>query len=195
MIDDCVWWDCVTRGAKQLSGYLVKDYQRQPHVTILPAGFIEEGEVDPQRVMTLCQKTDPFNLSLGPMGSFTGSPCYPIHDPGQHLSELRTAFRKIAVDPNSQVGDHDYMPHLTVGLYDDVHPTEDVAKEIRRLRHPASTGINITEISLLRYQCSTIKGPLETVAKFKLGKRAHRIAIPTPFKNLDSAWNVSPTWA
>ena len=181
MIDDPVWQRLVEYATERLSAYLVDQYARQPHVTILPAGFVDQRDIVPASVMDICETIAPFELSPGSLGSFTGSPCYPVINPGHQLHALRTALRAVAVDPDSQVVDEHYLPHLTVGLYDDSYDTQEVAQQIRRVAKPVSSPINVDAIHLLRYQCSSIKGPLETVAVFKMGARASQIVCSTPF--------------
>ncbi|NKB77668.1 MAG: hypothetical protein GKR96_11675 [Gammaproteobacteria bacterium] len=185
MVDSPSWQYRIQSAHDVLSPYLVNGYQRQPHVTILPAGFIGKASISKTSLTEVCSAFSPFELSLGQLSSFTGSPCYPVINTGLQLIELRVALRSIAVDPDSQVNDENYVPHLTVGLYDEAYFTDEVAQKISLVgsaRDFIDDGeVVVNRIALVKYQTASIKGSLEIEAECDLGSGKLKIASPRLF--------------
>ena len=183
MIDEPCWLKQLAASQRLLASYLVEDYARQAHISLLPAGFLGSNSLCMETIAHLANQCSIFDIELGPLDSFTGSPYHQIIDPTHQLSRLRKAFRPIAADPNSKVEDAHYVPHLTVGLYNGVYPLGDISAEpmISSIpKHPCPP-ITITALSLIRYQTHTIKGPLEEVAQFGFEAPAPRIYEPSLF--------------
>lgn len=168
-VDEPGWINAFDHASRTLQQFLHKDYLRQPHVTVLPAGFVSQGSIAVAKLAELCKQTPPIKLQLGKLTSFISSPYLAVKDPLQALGQLRSKLRQIAVDPNGVVTDEDYVPHLTVGIYDGAYGTDNVLNHINRYPDNSSPSIRVTELALARYQTSTIKGPLETIATIKIG--------------------------
>ena len=182
MIDEPCWLKQLTLSQRLLTSYLVEGYARQAHISLLPAGFLRPNSLSMEAIIGLVTQYVAFDIELGPLDSFTGSPYHQIKDPTGQLTALRKAFRPIAADPNSKVEDTQYVPHLTVGLYNDVYPLLDIGTGL--VVDSTSTQcppVTITSLSLIRYQTQTIKGPLEEVGRFDFEGRAPRILDPSLF--------------
>ena len=182
MIDEPCWLKQLTSSQRLLTPYLVENYARQAHISLLPAGFLRANSLSMEAIIGLVTQYVAFDIELGPLDSFTGSPYHQIKNPTHQLTALRKAFRSIAADPNSKVEDTHYVPHLTVGLYNGVYPLGDVGTELMINAIPAQCPpVTVTSLSLIRYQTQTIKGPLEEVARFGFEGLNPRILDPSLF--------------
>ena len=170
MVDSSAWNSAAREAALRLRRWLLSGYARQSHVTILPGGFPRRGSLDMSAISACVRRILPFRISLGPLGSFTSSPCFEVVDPDAILGRLRSALRPVLRDPLAQVSDASYLPHLTVGLYRDCFSTGGIAAAIESFP-PVSVEsvIQVDWISLCAYDTSSIKGPLTEVARVELG--------------------------
>lgn len=167
MVEEPSWIDATRRAARLLSPWLVPGYERQPHVTILPAGF----PADPIRRETLsdiARRVRPFVIALGHLGSFTSSPCFEVSDESGGLLALRRGLVSVLRDPLSQVDDANYQPHLTVGLYRDRFDTREILRRIGEFEPTVSRPVVVRDIALCAYRTCSIKGPLIPVATVAL---------------------------
>ncbi len=169
LVDDPGWIDDARRAAGSLTPWLVPDYERQAHVTILPGGF-PEAPISRKALTAATRQVAPFSIKLGPLGSFISSPCFDIHDASGGLLALRQALRPVLFDPGSQVEDDDYRPHLTVGLYRDRFETGEIAARIDAFRKAETRTFPVREIALCAYSTRSIKGALLTVARMVIGE-------------------------
>jgi len=167
-IDDPEWCAQAHAAAGWLSDFLVPDYHRQPHVTLLPSGFTPLTTLQHDRARALANAAPRFEIRLGPLSSFTASPCFAIESDGC-LHRLRTALMAIQADAQETTVDGNYAPHLTVGLYRDRFRTARVANRIAEFAPGSLASLRVDQIMLCRYDTSSIKGPIETVAEFELG--------------------------
>lgn len=162
-------WCAQTRAAADwLSDFLVPDYHRQPHVTLLPSGFSPLTPLQHERAIALACAEQQFEMRLGPLCSFTASPCFAIESNGR-LHTLRTALMAIQADANEAAADSAYDPHLTVGLYRDCFRTARVANRIAGFVSCSLASLRVDRFLLCRYDTNSIKGRIETVAGFELG--------------------------
>lgn len=168
LIDQPCWLDQLAESQRQFAPYLVEAYARQGHVTLLPAGFLSINSLPMEDIAERLQNFSAFDIELGPIDSFTGSPYHQIIDPTGQLSPLRKMLRTVAVDPHSEVDDKNYVPHLTVGLYKDVYSLADIGTRIGvgSMTLRACPVVSIAALSLVRYETNSIKGALEEVARF-----------------------------
>ena len=169
MVETPDWTSALRRAASRLRPWLVPGYARQGHVTILPGGFPGQGSLDITAIRACARRIQPFGITLGPLGSFTSSPCFEVLDPGAMLNRLRGALRPVLSDPLSQVSDSEYRPHLTVGLYRERFATGGIAKTIAAFPAPVDATMRVESISLCAYDARSIKGPLSEAARVELG--------------------------
>ncbi len=169
MVEAPAWKSALRQAALRLGPWLLSGYARQSHVTILPGGFPRRESLDMSAISACARRIPPFWISLGPLGSFTSSPCFEVVDSDAMLGRLRSALRPVLRDPLAQVSDSSYLPHLTVGLYRDRFSTGGIAAAIASFPVPVDTAILVDRISLCAYDTGTIKGPLTEVARVELG--------------------------
>ncbi len=168
LVDAPDWSGAVSRAANALSPWLVPGYQRPPHVTILPGGF-PGSRIDAEALSAAMRQIQPFSLHLGGLGSFTSSPCFEVGDPADALLRMRRLLRPILCDSASRVGDEDYQPHMTVGLYSERFSTEEITRRIVAFENGPVNPVEVGGISLCCYDTRSIKGPLNEVAAISLG--------------------------
>lgn len=169
MVDQQDWVDNARQAGHWLAPYLLNDYQRQPHVTILPAGFPAATALPVSVICEIAREIQAFHLDLGALGSFTSAACFEVLDQQDMLRQLRRRLRRVMVDPASVVNDVDYQPHLTVGLYSGQFSTARVCRQMERYTMSPSGPLAVRSFMLARYATSSIKGPIETVAEFEFG--------------------------
>lgn len=169
MIDDAKWQCNLSTAARELVEYLIADYRRQPHITLLPAGFPTVVEADIEKAIDIARRYSDFKVTLGSLTSFSSSPCYALDDGVADMHNLRRQLRGVMFDENSVVSDTDYRPHLTVGLYRDRFPAGELCDRIATIEAHATEPVRVTEFVLARYHTASIKGPIQVVARFELG--------------------------
>lgn len=185
MVEASAWKSALRQAALRLGPWLLSGYARQSHVTILPGGFPQRGSLDMSAISACARGISPFEIALGPLGSFTSSPCFEVMDPEAMLVRLRSALRPVLHDPLAQVSDANYLPHMTVGLYRKQFSTGEIAAAIASFP-PVSVDsvIEVDWISLCAYDTSSIKGPLTEVARVELGSgRTHVLGHAELFRN------------
>lgn len=164
----------LSRAGRHLSGLLIDDYRRQPHVTLDLCGFPAampraEDEFSAawlaQRIRQL-RDTRPggFAIDIGGLRSFRSAPYFAVSGADEALAAVRACLAEKGA--NRLFGD--YVPHCTVGLYAAAWPA---APLVERLRSFAGEGVQrfaVRRISLMSYQPSEIAGPLTLLADYWL---------------------------
>ena len=163
------WIEAFGKGHCYLERFLLTGYRRQPHITILPAGFNNSTDLNDTGLAEVCHSVEPFELSLGGLESFTSCPCFEVHDSTASLLTLRTKLKRILCDPICMESDQAYSAHVTVGLYDAEYPTHKLVKLMDQFEFKPVKPIRVTEFVLASYLSSSISGPIEVVAEFSLG--------------------------
>lgn len=166
---------CVAAARAHLAPWLLPNYDRQPHVTLSLCGFPGPGQIraddyPPQRFQAQLQALTaaslvPFDVELGPLASFTSAPFLQIHDCDGGIARLRQLLH--GENPLDNAGH--YLPHLTVGLYDQAYATEEVASALEQFQPTGPGRLRIERLSLMSYQASVIAGPLARDFDFQLG--------------------------
>ncbi|MGI9319032.1 MAG: 2'-5' RNA ligase family protein, partial [bacterium] len=136
---------------------------------ILPAGFNLPVDLNGPGMAEICRSVDPFELILGGLQSFTSCPCFEVQDSTASLLMLRKKLKRIMCDPICIQNDQTYFAHVTVGLYDDEYPTQQLAKLMDQFEFKPVKPILVSEFVLASYGSSSIGGPIEVVAEFSLG--------------------------
>ncbi len=162
-IENTAWHEHLHAARRLLAPFLVKNYQRQEHITVLPCGFLASDSFCASRLAAQIEqlnttKLPAFELHLGSLNSFVSAPYFAIHDATGSLSSLRELLRPQAVEQQNP----NYCPHATVGLFDDSYNTKEIASRLRAYDPPNVPPIQVKEITLLSYQTRSICGPLTT---------------------------------
>ena len=152
---------------EHLNGYLLEPYRRQPHITLFVCGFLVDTpqynddfpSTQLQAQIEVAKQThiQPFEIKIGGLSSFASAPFLEVHDPDNGIPHLREMLarggREFRTAP--------YTPHLTVGLYADAFPSEEVARRL------AGFPVNpikwkVKRITLATYRAQEFAGPLTT---------------------------------
>jgi 2'-5' RNA ligase len=153
-----------------LDGYLIKPYQRQPHITLFVCGFlVQEANYNDdfthdqlQAQLRTLEKADigPFEIEIGGLNSFASAPYLEVHDPHGSIPDLREILSRSAREFRTAP----YTPHLTVGLYSGAFQSGDV---ISRMASFSSKPIRwkVEEIVLATYQAQEFAGRLNYLRK------------------------------
>jgi 2'-5' RNA ligase len=170
-----------------LAPYLLADYQRQPHITLHVCGFpAAVHRHDDDFVFAQLQQQfnalhglveAPFELSIGGLGSFTTAPYLTVNDASGVLGRLRQA---LACGGN-EWREADYVPHVTVGLYNGAYPVEELCRRMAALATPEPLNLSFRRIALMTYASEEIGGALETVCEYDL---ADNLLLPGSLFNL-----------
>ncbi len=150
-----------------LSDYLLKPYHRQAHITIFVCGFLVENhqhnddftqsEVDSQIQALERAKIKSFEIEIGNLNSFASAPFLAIYDPDEGISQLRNTLTGGAREFHTAA----YQPHLTVGLYTDSFPSNEVLTRIGTFTsNPIQ--LKVKKITLATYQAKDISGKLNS---------------------------------
>ncbi|MGI9316628.1 MAG: hypothetical protein ACR2QW_04780, partial [bacterium] len=68
------WIEASCQGRNYLERFLLSGYRRQPHITILPAGFSKMTDLNDAGMPEIFHNVEPFELMLGGLESFTSCP-------------------------------------------------------------------------------------------------------------------------
>lgn len=163
--------------ARHLDGLLLEGYCRQPHVTLETCGFagqapLAEDEFGPAhlpaQIEALHQAAPPpFDIEISHLDSFNSAPYLALNKGCEAIAAIRQC---LATDGAMRLYG-DYVPHVTVGLYADAWPADEV--NARLAAFPESTALRqrIERVSLMGYDPSEIGGPLRRLGCFQLCSR------------------------
>ena len=150
---------------EHLSGYLLKPYHRQPHITLFVCGFLVEKEQfndDFTRAQLHSQiqvlenaGIQPFEIEIGGLNSFASAPFLEVSDLNNGIARLREVLSRGAREFRTAP----YAPHLTVGLYSGSFPSEKVAERLAKLP-PNPIRWNVKQIVFATYRAREIGGLL-----------------------------------
>jgi 2'-5' RNA ligase len=169
-----------------LSGLVLDDYARQPHITLRLCGFpstapCHADDFGAEALHTQIaglqrMRPRPFEIRIGSLSSFTSAPYLEVDDAGAHIAGLRAGLAGGELDHP----DGNYTPHVTVGLYADAWPTADVHERLCRFDESAPLVLCIERISLFGYRSADIGGALTRIADydFELGAMQWHEASP-----------------
>jgi len=171
-----------------LSGLLLDDYARQPHITLSLCGFPSNapchaddfGAEALHRQIAGLQRVRPrpFEIRIGSLSSFTSAPYLEVDDAGAHIARLRTGLASDEFDHP----DDSYTPHVTVGLYAGAWPTTDVHERLCSFAACAQLDLRIERISLFAYRSADIGGALTRVADYEFEHGAMQWHEASPFQ-------------
>jgi len=165
---------------KLLSDYLLEPYRRQPHITLFVCGFLVEepqhnDDFTPAQLETQIQaleKADiqPFEIEIGGLSSFASAPFLEVHDPDGGITRLREILSRGAREFRTAP----YTPHLTVGLYADAFPSQDV---LWKLAGFSTNPImwKVEQIALATYRANEFAGKLNYKQDFLFQKNSHNM--------------------
>lgn len=166
----------VAAAQQHLSARLLAGYLRQPHITISLCGFPSAApcHLDDFGAETLQQQIDalhrlrpePFAIEIGALDGFSSAPYLSVSDSDGHIERLRASL-DLCPHPLAR---NDYRPHVTIGLYADAWPLEEIEAEMARFAPGEPLQLDISRISLLAYASKEIGGTLTPVADYEFGR-------------------------
>ena len=162
----------VAAAAGHLSGLLLANYCRQPHVTLSLCGFpsacpehtddFGAAALAAQLAALRQAQPRPFDIEVGALASFTSAPYLAVQDAGGQIVTLREC---LAGGSLKDFGDS-YVPHVTVGLYADAWPMSAVQARLASFSEIEALRLRISGISLLSYVPAHIGGALACMARY-----------------------------
>ena len=155
-----------------LSGLLLADYCRQPHVTLSLCGFpsacpqqaddFGAAALAAQLAALRRAQPRPFDIEVGALASFASAPYLAVQDAGGQIAALRECLAGGSL--NDSCGT--YTPHVTVGLYADAWPMSEVQARLASFAGREALHLRISGISLLSYASAHIGGALACRARY-----------------------------
>ena len=156
-----------------LNGYLLEPYDRQPHITLFVCGFLAASahynddftlnQVAAQIQALESADNQAFEIEINGLNSFASAPFLEVHDPDGGIARLRNLLSGGAPEFRTAP----YRPHLTVGLYASVFPSQDVlARMSAFITEPIRW--RVEQVSLATYQASEVVGKLSHRYRYDL---------------------------
>ena len=118
----------VAAAREHLSDFLIKPYQRQPHITICVCGFLADApfyddDYSAERfgghaLLLSDAAVKPFAVEIGGLNSFASAPFLEVADREGGLDRVRALLSATG----KELGRSAYTPHVTIGLYSGVFP-------------------------------------------------------------------------
>lgn len=162
----------VAAAERHLSGLLLADYSRQPHVTLSLCGFpsacpqhtddFGAAALAAQLAALRRAQPRPFDIEVGALASFASVPYLAVQDAGGQIAALRECLAGGSL--NDSCGT--YTPHVTVGLYADAWPMSEVQARLASFAGREALHLRISGISLLSYASAHIGGALACRARY-----------------------------
>lgn len=163
------------QAAKQhLSPWLHQDYRRQAHITLFVCGFDalvqhRDDDFTRQAQQLQCEALEmlaqaSFSLQIGGLDSFASAPYLQVSDPEGVLAVLRERLETIS----SEVRQAEYVPHLTVGLFQQALSWSQLQARISSFNRAESLTLRVSELELSCYRASELFGPLARIASVPL---------------------------
>jgi 2'-5' RNA ligase len=150
---------------EHLSEFLIRPYQRQPHITIFVCGFladtahyaddysVEQFERHAQSLRAAAVK--PFTVEIGELNSFASAPYLEVADPEGGMERLRTLFLTNGVE----VARSTYSPHVTIGLYAAAFQSSVVYERIASFPR-TSCKLTVDRVTFATYRAQEMAGVL-----------------------------------
>nr|WP_180318177.1 2'-5' RNA ligase family protein [Delftia acidovorans] len=183
------------QACQALAAALVPRYERQLHVTLATAGFLDGdaalpdayGAAELSRDLHALQDLPaaPLQLEFGGWGSFEMAPYLQVRDRSQGgptLGMLHGALRPARPELALTEALRPYVPHVTLGAWNAAWPRAQVLQWISGLPVLEHWQAAVGEIALVSYAADALHGPLTCHARYDL--RGRRLQ-----------WRERPGWA
>lgn len=169
LLDDDGVRAAVESARSHWSDVLLPRYERQPHITVGYGGLVPASGVPPldlmyppeqaaaDRAAVEALNLAPFDVEISGWDAFQMGPFLRARAP--ELAMLATTLREDNIRP--------YIPHVTIGHWAVSTPMSDVGARASQWQWPAIT-VQVSRLSLLRYDAADIAGPLTEVGSVSL---------------------------
>jgi 2'-5' RNA ligase len=163
-----------------LADFLLEPYRRQPHITLFVCGFLVDepqynDDFTPAQLgtqMNALENTNiqPFEIEISGLNSFASAPYLEVHDPAGGIARLRDILSRGAREFRTAP----YTPHLTVGLYADAFPSEEVLGKLASFSTEPIMW-KVEQITLATYRANEFAGELFYKHKFIINSDSRTI--------------------
>lgn len=163
--DTCLLQTRINHYKNALKPYLVDNFLRRPHITLAISGFLNaqqqhNDDVAPstidqqiQALKTLALK--PFALSVGSGNSFLSAPFLEVKEQCNALESIR----QVITAGHNDFRTMPYVPHITLGIYNDDHSIVSIVAQMGNLQEEAIE-IPVERVVLYSYAASDIGSAL-----------------------------------
>ena len=163
-----------------LADFLLEPYHRQPHITLFVCGFLVDepqynDDFTPAQLGTQMNALEitniqPFEIEISGLNSFASAPYLEVHDPTGGIARLRDILSRGAREFRTAP----YTPHLTVGLYADAFPSEEVRGKLASFSTEPIMW-KVEQITLATYRANEFAGELFYKHKFIINSDSRTI--------------------
>lgn len=166
--------DClaqVQHSQQALSPYLHPSYRRQAHIKLFAAGLVADhfykAEFLRQQLAALTRANIAnFSLQLEHGNSFSTCPYLAISDQSKSLD----AIRQILAEVSPEDSPCNYIPHITLGFYNNDYKTKDISLVLNQLAIKKQI-IKVCNIIYAEYETHDIQGPYRIVHRIHLSEK------------------------
>jgi 2'-5' RNA ligase len=182
-VRDAVQAACA-QARRWLGAALVPHCQRQLHVTLATAGFLDGGAQLPQAYGAAQLSRDllalqhlpaaPLQLEFGGWGSFEMAPYLQVRDgrpEGCTLHGLHGVLAQTGPGLALTEAMRPYVPHVTLGAWSAAWPRDQVLQWMSGLPMQEHWQAAVGEIALVSYAADVLHGPLTCHARYDLLRR------------------------
>jgi len=154
-----------------LSDRLHPGYLRQPHITLALAGLLKDAPSLAPSIIKNIEQLEAANLRAFPLqlarcNSFATCPYLEIADPNGYLNSVRSCLASAEHKQNPNT----YTPHVTLGFYNQAHPTSRIVEELSGILLP-DIEFMVDEIVFAQYKTKDVQGLYEVLHRIKLGRQ------------------------
>lgn len=163
--------DCLDK-IKEYQDYFKSElhcnYSRQAHITIVASGLLSDDyfhdDLLKKQINHLKNSNiKPFSLQLANCNSFNTSPYLTIIDSFNNINLIRKYLNNTSNEVDLPI----YIPHVTLGFYNNNYKTLDIVKKINN-KSFSNIEFMVKEIVFAQYKTKDIQGPYEVLHRIKL---------------------------
>lgn len=154
----------------QLTSILHAGYQRQPHITLLACGLMDEKYFSAATLKKQIKELKAlnihcFDLSFLTINSFSTCPYLALQKPNPTLDQIR----EVLLRHQAEDSPCEYIPHIALGFYNDVYKKSNIESELIKFEKTlAITSQTVSSIIFARYNTSDLQGPYEVLERILL---------------------------
>lgn len=143
-------------------------YFRQPHITLSTFGLLHDKQLNDEVIMKQIKQIKksnikPFSLKLSSCNSFYVCPYLSITDSLGNLNSLRECLS----DTSQENTPSNYIPHVTLGFYNESYKTSEILKDITKL-DSKDIEFRVSEIIFAQYKTKDIQGAYQVLHRIEL---------------------------
>ena len=160
--------DEVDRARYFFEEWLLKPFERQPHISLFVNGFMTDSAVHDDDYSLSQQMThqqilaqsdlESFDIEIGGLNSFASALYFDVFDSAGGIAQVKDCLTQVMPELRWKA----YVPHITIGLYKEQIPTQEVIERIKEYQQLPSIKKNVRNIKLMTYCAQELIGPLTT---------------------------------